>query len=664
MKNIIKSLFLISGLFVSCTADEQLGELSNVSDEEITKMTAILPDWQIDSENSRTSITTGSYPTPPSPVWVTGDSIGIYPDEGDQLSFRISEGGSSSCTFNGGGWAMKASSSYTAYSPFNRNYYYKEKSNLPINMLGQVQDGNDNADHLGAYDIQIAKGDKPSEGSLTFAFDRKVALVRMELTAPRPATWSSVTLESDALFTTEAAMNLSLTTPTVTSVSTSNNITLELTNVSTTSDNLNIIAYMMLLPVDLTDKSLQVKLTDNEGNIYVSDASITNNKTNFSANAARWVTANDFKLPGTVVHVSTAGSLSSLISNTDKYSITTLTVTGNVNSDDIAYIRDMAGYNNNGASTNGKLVQLDMSGCTIVSGGSGYYTYNKDYDNADGTEGTYGYSTVTTEDNVLPSCIFAKTNLTSFVLPTSITSISTSAFWGCKLKSVTIPSSVKTIADYYGNNANPFGYSEIENIYVADNHTTLISIDGILYDKSTMQLLCCPGGKKNVVLPEEITSIGNQAFARTLYLTNIDFLQNVVIEGSGSRYFYRSSITSAKLQESWTDIPSDMFFKCFNLSSVTIPEGVMRIRSGNFGYSCIVSVTLPSTINEIDGDAFSNISTLKEVHIKATTPPSYTDRNVFYGASKKNCTLYVPVGSLEAYKAADVWKDFADIKEE
>lgn len=280
----------------SCTSDEQFQELSNVVDEEITKVTAILPDWNLEDGNSRTSITTGSYPTAPSPVWVTGDSIGIYPDAGgDQLSFRINEGGSNTCVFDGGGWAMK-SSSYTAYSPFQRSYYYKEKEALPVSMLGQKQTGNDNSDHLGAYDIQIAKGEKPETGSLVFSFNRKVALVRMELVAPKEATWTSITLESDALFTTEAKMNLSLATPTVTSVSSANSVTLGLSNVTTVSDNLDIIAYMMLLPVDLTNKTLVVKLVDDMGNIYISKASVTNDKTNFAANAARWITASDFKL--------------------------------------------------------------------------------------------------------------------------------------------------------------------------------------------------------------------------------------------------------------------------------------------------------------------------------------------------------------------------------
>ena len=282
--------FLVLFFLCSCSLDDQLIEGNIAGNDEITEIKAIIAELETDEVQSRTSFTTGTYPTQPSPVWMVGDSIGIYPDEGDQLSFRIETSGKT-CPFNGGGWAMKASSSYTAYSPFQRSYYYKEKNALPINMLGQVQTGNDNADHLGAYDIQIAKGDKPETGSLVFQFERKVALVRMELKAPCAATWKSVTLESNAAFTTKATMNLSLEVPTLTPTTQTNSISLALENVKTTSDNLNIIAYMMLLPVDLTGKSLSVKLTDVDDNVYTANATVTNNKTNISAGAARWITA-------------------------------------------------------------------------------------------------------------------------------------------------------------------------------------------------------------------------------------------------------------------------------------------------------------------------------------------------------------------------------------
>ena len=38
-------------------------------------------------------------------------------------------------------------------------------------------------------------------------------------------------------------------------------------------------------------------------------------------------------------------------------------------------------------------------------------------------------------------------------------------------------------------------------------------------------------------------------------------------------------------------------------------------------------------------------------------PPSY-GQLVFYGVDKQNCKLYVPKGCEEAYRAAELWKDF------
>ena len=598
------------------------------------------------------------------PVWAENDTIGIYPATGDQLSFPIVDGvGTSTCVFNGGGWALKKSTSYTAYSPFNRQYYRKNSNELPISMLGQKQVGNDNSSHLGAYDIQIAKGTTPSSGKISFAFEHKVAIVRMDLVTPRAGEWTSVALESEGAFTTKAKMDLTKEIPEVIPTATSSSVELVLENVKTTTDDRSLVVYMMMLPVNLTGKSLNVKLTDKLGNVYETSASVVNDKYDFKASSARWITAH-FNEAHTY-HVETAGKLSSLVSSSLKYSILSLKLSGNLNCTDFAFIRDMAGISNKGKKTAGVLKSLDISQCNIVTGAKGFYTYNKDFDNADGTEGTYGYCTVKTINNILPSHVFSKTNLTSVILPTSITEIEYGAFWNSKLQSVTIPNSVTSINTEWQNyGEHPYGYSEIENIYVANDHPTFSSIDGILYDKSGTKLLACPGGKKSITIPNGVLSVANGAFSRTMYLTNTEFL-NKIKNPFSYRLFYRSNITSAVIPIGVTEIGSDVFYKCYNLSSVEIPEGITRIYGGNFAFSALKTVTLPSTLKEIDFDAFLGISTLKEVHCKAITPPWCSDKyNTFGGASKENCTLYVPAGSLNAYKSTDVWKDFSTIKEE
>ena len=69
-----------------------------------------------------------------------------------------------------------------------------------------------------------------------------------------------------------------------------------------------------------------------------------------------------------IINVSTAGMLSTLISNAQKNTITDLTITGSLNGSDLLFIREMAGSDVNGVPTDGKLQNLDLSGATIVEG--------------------------------------------------------------------------------------------------------------------------------------------------------------------------------------------------------------------------------------------------------------------------------------------------------
>lgn len=519
MKNMRNTLFLLFLPFIcSCNADKQFQEFN----DEFTKVTAILADWNLEDGESRTSITTGSYPTNPSPVWVTGDSIGIYPDAGgDQLSFRINEGGSKSCSFDGGGWAMK-SSSYTAYSPFKRSFYYEEKDALPISMLGQTQNGNDNADHLGAYDIQIAKGEKPEEGSLIFDFDRYVALARLEITAPKAAKWSSITLESNALFTTEATMNLVEETPIVTPVKTSNSVTLELANVTTTNENLSIIAYMMLLPIDFTGKTLVVKLTDNNGVSYSSNTSIANDKTNFAANAARWISAEYMQeiIPNNQIwYTSNDGNIINP-NNTTGFGANMISNDYENGKGIITFDSDVTTIKGSAFSNSNTLTSITIPNNVTIIESSAFYKCNS-------------LKTVVFSNslNIIREDAFAYCNsLENFTMPNSVTSIERGAFNGCSsLTNITIPHSVTSIG------GNPFSWcSSLTNIIVEQgnsNYDSRNNCNAIIETASNTLISGC----KNTIIPNDIVSISG-AFSSCTSLTSITIPNSVSIITNSAFY--------------------------------------------------------------------------------------------------------------------------------
>lgn len=101
----------------------------------------------------------------------------------------------------------------------------------------------------------------------------------------------------------------------------------------------------------------------------------------------------------------------------------------------------------------------------------------------------------------------------------------------------------------------------------------------------------------------------------------------------------------------------------YGVTEVHVPEGVKVIKEGAF-YSCgsLTKLYLPSTITEIEKTVFYN-TTLKEIHIKATTPPDLYQSNFDFD-THYDAVLYVPKGYKEAYAYANGWNEFWNIVEE
>lgn len=115
-----------------------------------------------------------------------------------------------------------------------------------------------------------------------------------------------------------------------------------------------------------------------------------------------------------------AGTLPDRIESSKKYKITNLKIIGEINGTDLRMIREMAGRDVSGDSTDGKLSVLDLSEAKIVEGGDCYYNDNR----------SYGY--YTSNDVIGSLAFYGCSGLTSLTLPASITYIGPSAFYGCR----------------------------------------------------------------------------------------------------------------------------------------------------------------------------------------------------------------------------------------
>lgn len=109
-------------------------------------------------------------------------------------------------------------------------------------------------------------------------------------------------------------------------------------------------------------------------------------------------------------------------------------------------------------------------------------------------------------------------------------------------------------------------------------------------------------------------------------------------------------------------VPNDItlhsytFYKWYQLEKIEFSEGVASIPSYYCQYCAHLSlIKLPSTLTLINSTAFGNINKSATMVVLAVTPPQ------FYSGPSALGALYVPDESVDAYKTASVWKNYASV---
>ena len=329
--------------------------------------------------------------------------------------------------------------------------------------------------------------------------------------------------------------------------------------------------------------------------------------------------------------------------------------------------------------------------------------------------GCYGLTELTLPNSVRLIEVFAFegcSGLTKLTLPDSITSIGDCAFYGCSgLTELTLPNSVKIIGD------GAFAYcSGLEKITVESGNSRYDSRDNCnsIIDKKTNTLIA---GCKNSVIPNGVTSIGDSAFGWCSELTELVLpnsvtsivesafaycsgLEKITVESGNSRYDSRdncnsiietatntliagcknsvipnsvtsignsafegcSGLTELTLPNSVTSIGEYAFKGCSGLTELTLPNSVTSIEwSAFWGCSGLTELTLPNSVTSIGWSAFWGCSGLSKITSLAEIPP-VCGSGVFDRVNKTNCELIVPIVSVIAYKQAEVWNEFSNIK--
>ena len=237
-----------------------------------------------------------------------------------------------------------------------------------------------------------------------------------------------------------------------------------------------------------------------------------------------------------------------------------------------------------------------------------------------------------------------------------------------KMKSVTIPSTVKYIApglvslcalsELKVSEWNPVYKSEGNCIIRKDNGEIVSgSTTAVIPEETTRigEFAFYQAWRDEIRIPEKVQSIGARAFSQSLNgRKNTELKIPDSVTEIGKYAFEKNNITFAKISEGITEIGRGVFSACNKLKEVQLPSALKRIGAWAF-YDCKnLNISIPESVNEIEENAFhmryANDEPFREdidrAHVSVTLPKSVVliGPQAFWGAG---ITVYTSASTDE-----------------
>ena len=328
------------------------------------------------------------------------------------------------------------------------------------------------------------------------------------------------------------------------------------------------------------------------------------------------------------INVTTAGTLGTLLTATEKTNVTDLIVTGNIDTRDIKCMRDELIA----------LINLDMGNAVIVAftgtGGTILSTAASTVYNTNELPYAAFCDNKTINTIILPKSLrsladwsLENTNISTLNIPSLVTKIGREVFYGCNnLTTIAIPPLVSSIGKY------AFFCNASAQVDAANLNYS--SFDGALFNKSQSKILQIPTSKTSFTIPSTVDSIGEATAFGNVKLTSITIpnsvkyigldafrecsglttvtIPNSVVSIDGEAFALCTGLTDIVISDAIDAINYNTFYGCSKLSHINTPKNLKFIGLAAF-YCCgsLTTFTIPNTLEMIDTRGFQECKKLK-----------------------------------------------------
>lgn len=236
----------------------------------------------------------------------------------------------------------------------------------------------------------------------------------------------------------------------------------------------------------------------------------------------------------------------------------------------------------------------------------------------------------------------------------TVNAISSSAFYNTDITSIIIPQTVTNIYDFSFHHCD-----SLMSITIKEGNTVYDSRNqcNAIIETASNKLL---SGCRTTTIPYGVSIISNGAFWDVKGLSSIT-IPNSVVEIENAAFNGCSDLTEIDIPSSVTSINISTFSNCTGLKSVTLHDGLFAIGGTAFGgCTSLTSIDLPKTLSDINSGAFYNCLNMRDIICRAETLP-YTVEDSFDGLDMENITLHVPSNVIDSYKNTAPWSNFGKI---